>query len=75
MRDNTEEILKNSNGLPVDYPAPYVIKYKDGNADGVYDIVDNNGEKVGQVAKLSPQADKPYIHFVYSLRMKDDTIK
>ena len=75
MRDTTEEILKNSNGLPIDYPNPYLIKYKDGNADGVYDIVDDTGEKVGQVAKLSPQGDKPYINFICSLRMKDDTKK
>ena len=75
MRDETEEILKNSNGLPIDYPNPYLIKYKDGNADGVYDIVDDNGETVGQVAKLSPQGEKPYIQYIYSLRMKDDTIK
>ena len=75
MRDETEEILKNSNNLPVDYPKRYVIKYKDGNADGVYDIVDDNGETVGQVAKLSPQGDKPYIEYVYSFRIKDDRIK
>ena len=75
MRDNTEEILKNSNGLPIDYPNPYLIKYKDDNAGGVYDLVDDNGETVGQVAKLSPHDEKPYIRYVYSLRMKDDTIK
>ncbi len=75
MRDNTYEILKNSNNLPVNYPKPYLIKYKDGNTNGVYDIVDDSGETVGQVTKLSPQGDKPYIHFIYSLRMKDDRIK
>lgn len=75
MRDTTEEILKNSNGLPIDYPNPYLIKYKDGNTDGVYDIVDDNGETVGQVTKLSPQGGKPGFAMVYSLRMKDDTIK
>ena len=75
MRDNTDEILKNSNGLPVDYPRPYVIKYKNGNSNGVYDIVDDSGETVGQVAKLSPQGDKPKFVMVFSLRMKDDTIK
>ena len=75
MKDNTDEILKNSNGLPVDYPRPYVIKYKNGNSNGVYDIVDDSGETVGQVAKLSPQGDKPKFVMVFSLRMKDDTIK
>lgn len=73
MRDTTEEILKNSNGLPIDYPNPYLIKYKDGNANGVYDIVDDTGEKVGQVVKLSPQDDKPYIQYIHSFKMKDDT--
>ena len=75
MRDETDTILKNSNDLPVYYPEPYLIKYKDGNADGVYDIVDDNGEIVGQVAQLSPQGGKPEFRMVYSLRMKDDTIK
>ncbi len=74
MLDETEEILKNSNNLPVDYPQPYVIRYKDNNTDGVYDIVDDSGETVGQVAKLSPQGDKPYIRYISSCRMKDDTI-
>ena len=75
MCDETDTILKNSNGLPVNYPLAYKIKYNDNNSNGIYDLVDNNGETVGKVAKLSPQGDKPYIHCVYSFRMKDDTIK
>ena len=74
MRDNTEEILKNSDGLPVKYPHVYHVKYND-NTNNVYDLLDDMGETVGQVAKLSPQDDKPYIRFVYSFRMKDETIK
>ncbi len=72
MRDTTEEILKNSNDLPVNYPCAYRIKYKNNNSNGVYDIVDDNGQTVGQVTKLSPQGDKPYISYVCSFRMKDD---
>ncbi len=75
MRDTTEEILKNSNDLPVNYPYAYRIKYKNNNSNGVYDIVDDKGEKVGEVTKLSPQDDKPYICYIHSFRMKDDTIK
>ncbi len=74
MRDMTEEVLKNSNDLPVNYPCVYKIRYNN-NSDGVYDIVDDNGEKVGQVAQLSPQGDKPYIESICSFRMKDDTVK
>ncbi len=75
MRDDTEEILKNSNGLPIKYPHVYKVKFNDSNSKNVYDLVDDEGETVGQVAKLSPQDDKPYIHFVCSFKMKDDTIK
>ena len=75
MRDTTEEILKNSKDLPVHYPCTYTIRYNNNNSKGVYDIVDDSGEKVGQVTKLSPQGDKPYICYVHSFRMKDDTIK
>ena len=75
MRDDTEEILKNSNGLPVKYPYVYQVKYNDINSNGVYDLVNDEGETVGQVAKLSPQGDKPYIRYVSSFKMKDDTVK
>ena len=75
MRDDTEEILKNSNGLPIEYPHIYEVKFNDSNSKNVYDLVDNEGETVGQVVKLSPQDDKPYIRYVHSFKMKDDTIK
>ncbi len=75
MRDMTEEILKNSNDLPVIYPCVYKIRYKNNNSNGVYDIVDDNGETVGQVTKLSPQGDKPEFVMIYTCRMKDDTVK
>ena len=74
MRDTTEEVLKNSKDLPVHYPCAYRIKYKDNNSNGVYDIVDDKGEKVGEVANLSSKGDKPYIRYISSCRMKDDTI-
>ncbi len=72
MRDTTEEILKNSNDLPVNYPCAYRIKYNDNNSNSVYDIVDDNGQTVGQVTKLSPQGDKPEFVMIYTCRMKDD---
>ena len=75
MRDNTDVTLKNSKDLPIDYPQPYVIRYKDGNSDGVYDIVDDTGQTVGQVTNLTPQGDKPQFVMVFSFKMKDDTIK
>ena len=75
MRDTTDEILKNANGLPVNYPCVYHVRYNDKNSNGVYDLVDDSGETVGQVTKLSPQGEKPYIHYVVSFRMKDDTVK
>ncbi len=75
MRDETEEILKNSNGLPVNYPCVYHVRYNDNNSNGIYDIVDDNGEKVGEVANLSPQGDKPEFVMVFTCRMKDDTVK
>ncbi len=75
MRDNTDAILNNSNDLPVLYPDPYLIKYKDDNSDGVYDLVDDKGKIVGQVTKLYPQEGKPEFRMVYSFRMKDDTVK
>ena len=75
MRDTTEEVLKNSKDLPVIYPYAYRIKYNDNNSNGVYDIVDDKGETVGQVANLSTKGDKPEFSMVCSFRMKDDTVK
>ena len=70
MRDVTDDILKNSNDLPVVYPARYLVKFKDGN-NGIYDLVDEQGNTVGQVAQLS--GGKPYFRYVSTFRMKDDT--
>ncbi len=75
MRDTTEEVLKNSNGLPIEYPCAYTIRYNNNNSNGVYDIVDDKGEKVGQVANLSTKGDKPEFRMVCTFRMKDDTAK
>ena len=72
MRDDTDTILSNSDDLPVVYPKIYTIKYKNGNSNGVYDLVDENGDTVGQVAQLS--GDKPEFAWIRSFRMKDDTI-
>ena len=36
-------------------------------------MADDKGEKVGQVAQLSPQGDKPYFKMVHTFRMKDVT--
>ena len=73
MRDETDTILKNSGNLPVEYPCRYLIKYKENNSNNIFDIVDDNGDKVGQVAKLSQTGDKPEFVYIISLRMKDDT--
>ena len=73
MKDNTEEILKNSGSLPVEFPEVYSIKDNGNNANNVFDLVDNNGDKVGEVAKLAPSGDKLQINFICSFKMKDDT--
>ena len=59
MKDNTDEILKKSGN----------------NSDNIFDIIDDKGETVGQVAKLSPTGDKPEFHCIHSLKIKDDTQK
>ena len=69
MRDVTDDILKNSNDLPIAYPSTYTIRYKDGN--GVYDLVDDKGEVVGQVANLTQTGDKPWFNCAHTFRMKD----
>ena len=71
MRDDTDEILKNSGGLPITYPNAYRIR--DIGNNGVYDLVDDRGEKVGQVAQLTQQDDKPEFMYIMSFKMKDDT--
>ena len=72
MKDNTDEILKNSRNLPVDYPCPYVI-IDNNNENNIFDIVDDKGETVGQVMNLSQTGDKPNFRMVYTLKIKDDT--
>ena len=72
MKDNTDEILKNSGNLPIHYPRPYVI-IDNNNKNNVFNIVDYNGEKVGQVINLSQTGDKPGFVQIWTLRMKDDT--
>ena len=70
MRDDTDEILKNSGGLPISYPKAYRIK--DIGNNRVYDLVDDQGETVGQVAQLTQQDDKPEFMYIVSLKMKDE---
>ena len=72
MRDNTDEILKNSGNRPVAYPNTYTIKDNGSNSNNIFDLVDDNGEKVGEVAKLSPIGDKPKFAWAKTFRMKDD---
>ena len=74
MKDNTDEILKNSGNLPIHYPRPYVI-IDNNNKNNIFDIVDEKGEKVGQVMNLSQTGDKPLFVQVWTLKMKDDTQK
>ena len=74
MKDNTDEILKNSGNLPVEYPHPYVI-IDNNNKNNVFNIVDNNDETVGQVMNLYQTGDKPEFVSISTFRMKDDTQK
>ncbi len=73
MKDDTDEILKNSGNLPVEYPNVYFIK--DNGNNNVLDMVDSKGEKVGEIANLTSTGDKPKIHYIWSFKMKDDTKK
>ncbi len=75
MRDNTDDILKNSGNLPVEFPGNYLIKDNGNNSNNIFDIVDDKGETVGQVINLSQTGDKPRFNQVWSLKMKDDTQK
>ena len=75
MRDDTDAILNNSGNLPVVYPATYTIKDNGNNSNNIFDLVDDSGEKVGEVAKLSPTGDKPKFAWAKTFRMKDDTQK
>ncbi len=74
MKDNTDEILKNSGNLPVDFPSPYVI-IDNNNKNNVFNIVDDKGETVGQIMNLSQTGDKPLFVQVWTFKMKDDTQK
>ena len=73
MRDVTDDILKNSNDLPIKYPCAYQVIFNDKNSNGTYDLVDGKGEIVGQVANLTQTGDKPIIEFIHSFRMKEVT--
>ena len=73
MRDDTDAILKNSDNLPVVYPAVYSIKDNKDNPNGIFDLVDKDNEPVGQVIKLSPMGDKPNFRCIHSMKLKDDT--
>ena len=74
MKDETDDILKNSGNLPVIYPKPYVI-IDNNNENNIFDIVDDKGETVGQVMNLSQTGDKPKFEWVCTLKIKDDTQK
>ncbi len=73
MRDETDEILKNSGNLPVVFTCTYHII--DNGNNNVFDMVDTKGKKVGKVMKLSPTGDKPRFVYVHTFTMKDDTQK
>ncbi len=72
MKDNTDDILKNSGNLPVEYPKPYEI-IDNNNKNNIFDIVDDNGETVGQVINLSQTGDKPRFVWITTLKMKDNS--
>ncbi len=73
MIDDTDTILNNSGNLPVAFPCRYYIKNNGNNSNNIFDLVDDNGDKVGEVAKLSPAGDKPRFDMVCTFKMKDDT--
>ncbi len=75
MKDDTNNILKNSDNLPVEFPCTYLIKDKGNNSHNNFDIVDEKGATVGQVMNLSQTGDKPRFVQVWTFRMKDDTQK
>ena len=75
MKDNTDDFLNNSDNLPVIYPCRYLIKDKENSYKNTFDLVDDNGETVGQVINLSQQGDKPRFNMVCTFKMKDDTQK
>ena len=73
MRDDTDTILKNSDNLPVAFPCAYYIKNNGNNSNNVFDMVDDKGDKVGEVVKLAPTGDKPRFVITWTFKMKDDT--
>lgn len=75
MRDDTDDILNNSRNLPVKYPYIYRIINNENNSDNVFDLVDNNTKKVGEVINLTQSGDKPQFTYVHSFKMADDTKK
>ncbi len=72
MKDDTEAALKNSGNLPVVYPQIYEIT-DDGNSNGIYNLVNAEGETVGQVINLSQTGDKPRFKCVHSFKVVDNT--
>ena len=75
MRDNTDAILSSSDNLPVEYPYMYEIINNGNNSDNVFDMVDNNSEKIGEVINLKQTGDKPRFTCVHSFKVVDDTKK
>ena len=73
MKDDTDNILNNSDNLPVVYPYIYEITDKGNNSNNVFDIVDDDNKTIGQVENLTQGIDKPRFAYVYSFKMKDDT--
>ncbi len=55
MRDNTDTILNNSDNMPVEFPRRYYIKNNENNSNNIFDLVDNKGDKVGEVAIIFPK--------------------
>ena len=73
MRDDTDTILNNSGNLPVEFPCRYYIKNNENNSNNIFDLVDDNGDKVGEVMNLSQTGDKPEFKIVCTFKMKDNT--
>ena len=72
MKDDTDNILNNSDNLPVVYPNTYTIK--DNNLSGLLQIVDNN-KPIANIKELSLTDEKPRFVYIRTFKMKDDTEK
>ena len=75
MRDNTEEVLSNSNNLPVVYPYTYTISDDKTDIQGkrIFDLADDKKDVVAQAVELTPGDEKLEFARMHTFLMVDDT--